>query len=279
MYREPVVVETEPSREGEKTRQFRAEVVAYIAADPVWGMGANSAERAVRPALFAFVAPAQQARAFAANLRLGRPAAVDRDVRYGEPKRFELMRSAGYRFDVHTVGDGVLTVAYVPELFAIQPSAVERQIAFVCCPPRWWVRREAAALRPQWGDEAEDVAAAAYFVAYLDRRSPLPIVNDLRFHRALVAEAKKDGWAFGPAPDDAGGGHFQMVGTRAIGLDRGLCCVVTEDIFARTLSKLTLAYLEEENEDGPHRIRRPRRRLPDAAGAPAQHRLALEGRA
>lgn len=273
MFIEPVVVETEPTREGEKTRRFTADAVAYIVADDVWGVGLNSKERVVRPGLFAFVSSAQQARAFAANLRLGRPAAIDREVGYGEPLRFELLRSAGYRFETHQVDDGVLTVAYIPELFAIQPAAVSSRLEFLCCPPRWWLDREVAALRPAWGTNAEQAARAAYFVAYLDRRSPLPIVNDLEFHVALLNAAIVDGWAWRP---DTERKHFAMRGTEAIGLAGGLCCVVTEEAFAQTLSDLTLKYLETRPH-GSNRIGGPRRLLPDTDAAAAQHRLAAAG--
>jgi hypothetical protein len=50
----------------------------------------------------------------------------------------------------------------------------------------------------------QETAPAAYFVAYLDQRSPLPIANDPRFHLELYRAARASVWCHGPAASDPG---------------------------------------------------------------------------
>ncbi|MCP4059225.1 MAG: hypothetical protein GY738_18360 [Pseudoalteromonas sp.] len=54
-------------------------------------------------------------------------------------------------------------------------------------PPRVWLESQTDALTPEFGDDAIGVARGALFAVVLDRRPPLLLVNDLRFHVQLGA--------------------------------------------------------------------------------------------
>ena len=119
-----------------------------------------------------------------------RPAAVAGN---SSATKLEVPKSAGFRYETFSREGATLTLAYLPAVFSFQPpSADAGNIAFLCLPPTWWVEEQAQAIRPSMGPDAREAAVAAYFVAYLDQRSPLPIANDLAFHLALYRAAQEE---------------------------------------------------------------------------------------
>lgn len=74
MNRRTITVESEPHREGQKTRSFSVELLAYVLANDLWELGSGARDRLHRPVLMAYAGTAQGSRAFSANLRAGRPA-------------------------------------------------------------------------------------------------------------------------------------------------------------------------------------------------------------
>jgi hypothetical protein len=167
-----------------KSRSFSAELLAIVAANSLWPSGETAPDGTLRPLLVAYAASDLQARAFTANLRAGRPArSTDRRP---DRLRFEIPRSAGFRFETHSADGATLTLAYQPTVFAMQPGGLEDgRLRFIAMPPTWWVEREAETMA-DLGADAREAALAAYFVAYLDRHSPYPIANDRRFHLAPI---------------------------------------------------------------------------------------------
>jgi hypothetical protein len=97
----------------------------------------------VRPVLLAYAGSSSAVRAFTMNLRCGLTAATS-------SRRYELLRSYGYRYQVTSPSPGrVLTIAYLPDLFHLQPGVQDHDaLRFVSAPPRWWLDEQEALLRP-----------------------------------------------------------------------------------------------------------------------------------
>src|ERR1700728_3785296 len=99
-----------------KSRSFSAELLTIVAANSLWSFGESAPDGILRPVLVAYAASDLQARVFTANLRAGRPARSS-DSR-SDRLRFEIPRSAGFRFDTHSTGGATLTLAYQPTVLA-----------------------------------------------------------------------------------------------------------------------------------------------------------------
>jgi hypothetical protein len=277
MYRRPVVTDVKPEREGRKSRVFRADLLCVVTANRLWELGGSAKEHTVRPVLMAYAATEQESRAFTANLRSGRPAVDDTDR--PTKLRFEIPRSAGFQFDTHSQDGGTLTVAYLRWAFALQPAdSTHELMRFLCMPPRWWVEREAATLQ-ELGEDASDAAKAAYFVAFLDERSPLPIANDLRFHLELYRAALAADWCRQPDSSETRMTDFSALGYETLGFERPLIVSTSHAQFSDFLAEQTAKHLprvrQEVPDHGKTRIGGARRLLPDPAGVASQ--LGLPG--
>lgn len=274
-YRLPVVTEVKPDREGRKSRIFRAELLCFVTANRLWELGASAKEGILRPVLLAYAATDQEARAFTANLRTGRP--IVEDTRSSSTLRFELPRSAGFQVETHTRDGGTLTLAYLRSAFALEPNILESdRIEFLCMPPSWWTAREAATLA-EFGRDAAEVARASYFIAYLDARSPLPIANDHRFHLELYHAALATDWCQRPTDSPWASAGFTALGCAALGFEPPLLVSVSQKEFSAFLAEQTAKHLhasQETLDHGKTRVRRPRRLLSHAARRAPQPRLA-----
>jgi hypothetical protein len=272
VYRKTITVESKPKREGQKSRSFSVELLAYVLANDLWELGPGAKDRAYRPVLLLYAGTDQASRAFSANLRCGRPA-----VAAGTSSlttRFEVPRSAGFRYDTVSREGATLTLAYLPSVFSFQPATSEtEEIAFLCLPPTWWVDEEARAVEPTMEDDAREAAIAAYFVAYLDQRSPLPIANDLGFHLKLYRAALEEPWCQKSSGSEWDPGRLFHLGLETAGFETALHCRVDHETFAQFLKNQTAAHLppeQETNDHGTPYLHRPRRVLPDSLHAPAQ---------
>src|SRR4029077_10853584 len=78
-----------------------------------------SRENLDRPVFLAFASSSSAARAFQANLQSGRVAADAGGY------RFEIPRSAGFRYAPTSRGEGTLTLVYLPPLFSMQPATTD----------------------------------------------------------------------------------------------------------------------------------------------------------
>jgi hypothetical protein len=192
MFRKTISIESKPASEGQKSRTFSVELLAWVVANSMWELGSTGKERTHRPVFMAFAATGAASRSFQANLQGGRTAV---ESLQGGGLRFEIPRSAGFRYESSGQGDASLTLVYLPHVFSLQPGTTEvESIAFVAMPPTAWVDEQATAIGSAMGSDAREAAFAAYFVAYLDARTPLPIANDLRFHLELFRAAKEQPW-------------------------------------------------------------------------------------
>jgi hypothetical protein len=123
------------------------------------------------------------------------------------------------------------------------------------------------------GQDAHEAAVAAYFVAYLDQRSPLPIANDLDFHLALYRAAREEPWCQQSSGSEWSPGRLFHAGLEAVGFEPALYCNVDHTTFGEFLKTQTALHLpsfQETTDHGTTRIHRPRRVLPDSLRAAAQ---------
>jgi len=274
--RKTITVETKPQREGQKSRSFSVELLSYVLANDLWDLGAGGKERNHRPVFLAYAGTDQACRAFSANLRSGRPAVVAGNGH--QVTKFEVPKSAGFRYETFSREGATLTLAYLPAVFGFQPPTADSgSLAFLCLPPTWWVEQEAQAIRKAMGENAREAAVAAYFVAFLDQRSPLPIANDLAFHLELYQAALEQPWCQQTSGTEWSPGRLFHTGLEAIGYEPALYCNVDHATFGEFLKAQTARHLPSEQETTHHGttpIRRPRRLLPDPVYAAAEAGLA-----
>jgi hypothetical protein len=203
-----------------------------MTADPLWDFGTAS-DGALRPVWFAFFSTIGAAKPFTANLRAGRPARIEHGDRYQIPK------SSSHRWSTQTVPGGIVTVAYLPELFHLQPAVpFTDDPCFVVAPERRWVDRQAKILSQEFGSDAPDVARAALFAAYLDRRTPLPLLRDLRFHLQLYRAALEEPWVRRPSKHTSS----ECVGLQRCGLDAPVVCAVKLATLSAFLTEQTAEF-------------------------------------
>jgi hypothetical protein len=276
MYRKTIRIESKPEREGQKSRAFSVELLAWVVANPLWELGGTAKERVHRPAFLAFAGTSSASRSFVANLQCGRPAL---EGTQGSGLRFEIPRSAGFRYESVSQAAGTLTLVYLPHVFSMQPgTSEEASISFVSMPPTAWVDEQEASIGDSLGSDAREAAMAAYFVAYLDARTALPIANDLRFHLELFRAAKEQPWCSLSEGCDTSPGDLFAAGVSGIGFEAPVLCNVTSDVFAPFLAQQTAKHLPRELRDevtlhGTSSLHCPGRVLPYAGSSPAQFRL------
>jgi hypothetical protein len=178
------------SGESEKSRIFSVRRLAYLRADRLWEPRKGKRSQ-VRPAFLAFLGSRAGCQAFCANLMAEREALC-------EGETFSVSKKAGYRWMHQEVPGGVVTCWYLPQLFHLEPVEDPGWVRFVFAPPRWWVEAQAVELRLEVagveGANGQDAAEAALFAAFLDRRTTLPILRELRFQLQLYLAAKEAGF-------------------------------------------------------------------------------------
>ena len=252
----------QPKQAGRKTRRFSVTRLGWMEADSAWDAG--STRDVTRPVWLAYVGTEAANRAFTANLRAGRKATSD-----GE--HFQIPRKAPHRWVHQRAGDGLVTVAYVPDLFHLDVTSPKAHIEFLFAPPTWWIEEQAETLRSDFGPDAEDAARAALFAAFLDRRSPLPLLNDLGFQLRLYRQALEQEWLAEARPTSStahGRPALAAYDTDRCGLDTPRRIRLTQAELAAFLTALTHEHFEEEIRHGSPRIPSTGRLLPypDLAG-------------
>lgn len=262
-----------------KTRQFSVTLLGWVGADRWWQSG--STERSTRPVWMAYAGSESAVRAFTANLRKGRKAALARY--HSVDDSFEIPKSSGHRFLVERHGDVATCSIYLPELFHLEPDLHPHDgaLRFLFMPPLWWLEAQTEALRPELGADAHDAAMAALFVAYLDRRTPLPMVRDLRFHLQLYRAALEQPWVWEALDPDRRRRMRSRSDTYALnpslcGLTRPLAVSVDEETFQDFLTQQTLDFYAEEIAHGTSRVPGLGRLLPYPDLSGEQLRLHFE---
>jgi hypothetical protein len=268
--RKTLTIETKPEREGQKSRSFSVELLAYVVANNLWELGSGGKERTHRPVFMAYAGTDQSERSFSANLRKGRPAS---EGAQGYGLRFELPRSAGFRYDSYSRSGAALTLCYLPSLFSVHPGTAELPtISFLCMPPTWWVEQQSRTIINVMGSCSREAAIAAYFVAFLDQRSPLPIANDLKFHLELYRAAQAQSWCLTTSGCEINPGTLFHTDLQEIGFEPAIYCHVDQQTFSEFLAAQTSIHLSKESEInyGETGISRPRRVFPNTHRPTAQ---------
>ncbi len=261
-----------PKRAVVKSRSFQATLLTYLTADRLWALG--QAGQATRPVWITYAATHEMGRAFTANLRGGHKARIGHG-RSGEV--LELPKSAPHRWlSQRSESGATVTTAYLGDLFELDPGEPAEGIGFVFMPPRRWLERQSKALSPEFHGDAMDVARAALFAAFLDRRSPLPLVHDLRFQLQLYRAALEAPWTQGARTLRHGEGDLWAASPGASGFDAPRLVDVSHSDFEAFLKAQTAHHFHKEIARGTYRLRPDRRLLPYPQSAPRQLRLDLE---
>ena len=261
-------ISIEPKK-GKKGRVFRAFLLNYVTADHAWDCGSSETSR---PVYVAYTASEQEVQAFTANLRTGRRAVVRNEYGHDQAK-VELLKTAGHRFAVQRANGAAIVTAYLPELFTLDPGLVPERIAFLLTPPAWWVDRQVDAppLRRFPVEERRELVIAGYFAAYLDRRTPQPIINDPTFHRQLYRAAQEQPWFARPSGSTHKPGAVFVYPEEAVGLELVALVDVSHATFEQFLrAETTTYYRNEVPNHGTTRIASRRRLLPDPPPAGVQ---------
>ncbi len=216
-----------PEKEGQKGRSFAALYMAGIKADALWSGGQATTEH-LRPVWCLVATSEAEIRPFVANLRLGRKAAflgtrsamIPRDV-----GRLELLKSVRYRIEMQRTAYGTAALAFLPELFALDPGMVDPAgLKFVMLLSQADVAQQAG----EWDVEAamahlgrikfhrlakererirQVLPLAPCFAAYVDRRTRCPLLKDTRFYAQLLVRCLDVGFASLTKP--AGYSHYR----------------------------------------------------------------------
>lgn len=236
-----------------KTRTFSVRLLGYLQANFLWHSGLGDE---IRPAWIAYLGTDSESQAFTSNFRAGRKAETQRNT-------FKIPKSAPHRWTTQQVPGGVITTAYLPELFHLEPAfpAPER-VKFIFAPPRWWIHRQERSLQATYGEEAREAARAALFAAYLDRRTPLPVPGDLDFHLQLYRAARETDWVHEPEASSFSSPRFYASGAETCGFDRPLAVSVKQETFTEFLIDQTSSFTPKESPHGTDRLASDRRLLP-----------------
>jgi len=249
-----------------KTRIFSVRLLGHITADPFWDCPVSGNAR--RPVWIAYLGTEQESQAFTANFRGGTTAAVGLNP-------FQIPKSSPHRWSTQKVPGGVVTVAYHPDLFQLDPIAPPTErVRFLLAPPRWWIDGQARQLEADFGDEAREAARAALFAAYLDRRTPLPLVHDLSFLLRLYRAARNTDWLH--EAGEGSGALLSAEGTDTCGIEPPLAVSATQTELAELIVDQTQQFHSQEIQNGTSRLPADRRPLPGPDTSAPQLRLAFE---
>lgn len=255
--------------EGTKSKQFSVHLLGYVTANELWDQGSSGTR--TRPAWIAYAGTEHACRAFTANFRAGLPASPKR--RSNAEDDFEIPKKAYYRWTRQKVARGAITWAYLPSVFHLEPTDNKETVEFVSMPPTWWVQRQAWELRKQFGPEAEDAAKAALFAAYVDRRTELPVLQDLGFQLRLYRAATKQRWFETPRGYRWGDGLLYAEGIERLGLEPPVAVRAEKKEFDAFLSVETKRFYDEVKRSEPNRLSAGGRVLRDAGGDSPQLRF------
>lgn len=182
----------QPQNEG-KGRSFRATMVAHVEILEV----SPRSNDVRRPVFLAVAGTDNELRPFVANLRTGKKA----ERGYKGRERYEVLKSAGYQCTWQRTSKGALVTLFAPDIFSLDPGMVDpKGVSFCVMPSRDWTQDsdvEVPDFVPK--DRVESVRRMApLFIAYLDRRTRCPLVQDPRFYVSLLAGALSEGLAAFP---------------------------------------------------------------------------------
>jgi hypothetical protein len=181
-----------------KGRTFRAVLVASVEAHDLWVLGQGGGDTR-RPIWALFLAATGEAKAFLANLQLGKKVTDGRVT-------WEFCRSAGYAYAIQRHPEGVAICVYLPSLFALTPGLMDPEhVRFVVLPPLREVDAQAVGRRVEHvqragfehdvGELMAPCALAPLFLRRLNARTRAPVIPDDRFAAQVLVGALDAGLA------------------------------------------------------------------------------------
>jgi hypothetical protein len=304
-----------PPKTPPKTREFRATLLGYIGANALWPGGGTGDN--IRPVYLGLAATEAAMRPFLANLRGGRRAIVqhyDPHPGWGRSPlgHVEVLKSAGYQVLEQRVAGGpegpvTLATLWLPDVCTLDPGMIDPTgVRFVALTPRWWIAGQADLLatdaaataailrhcralgllggaRPGGGarwTEAELLALvpqAVHAVAFLERRTSRPLVNEAAFSLQLYLAALESGlfslahavdpgsrklrrWPGSDDPDPADGwawarhkahSGFFADGVAALGLAEPVACHCAHEALDSFLAEQAARYYRAQARVAP----------------------------
>lgn len=215
---------TTKTEDGERGRSFTAAVLAEVYAN-VWPQS-ESSKSAKRPVLLSLACESGAAAPLVANLRAGVNANIcPLGSHPANGYAVELLRSAGYKYEVRSTPAGSRIDAYLPEVLRHTPASVKADalVGFVVLPSRaaTWIPGEADVMRaiehlrarsmlyeerfagssterPKEAEVAELLPYGYYLLKFLAGRTGRPLIMDVAFGlQLLVSLAAWGSLAFG----------------------------------------------------------------------------------
>lgn len=251
------------SGEERKSRAFSVRLIGWYEADPIWDLG-RSADRVTRPLWISWCGTEQEVKAFSANVRTGRK--IQRWTGSRQQEQIDVPKSARFKY-VQSLGPGgtsVMTV-YHPGLLHLDPVETGEEITFLSLVPTWWVDEQAPAACDSLGcseESGREAVIAALVIAYLDRRSPLPIIDDLGFHVRLFRAALEQRCLLERTPEQ----RYSIPKSEpktVPGIERAVACRATFDAFGELLREQTALHFGD-------RVAEIRPRVEPAIAAPIE---------
>ena len=249
-----------------KGRSFQATLLAWVEAPALFEGGAAETNNN-RPVWISFATSEQESRMFAANFMHGRIAKCDNSSRYGRDvgTRFQLLKTAGYQAHVKKVGGGVVTTAYLPDLFYLDPGMVDpKEIRFVLLSSAAWraqqnldldaatkfvseqdIHQVADGERVPLDDLANLLSEALLFLLYVDRRTRFPIPPHPHFALQLLVRCLNERLAQRSGPQHLGdhryrgrwGMRYAECGFDNLALPPGLGFQASHKVFGQLLAE------------------------------------------
>ena len=271
-----------------KGRTFTASLLGYAECDTLWDAPANdilhpilmvvaASEGALRP----FCANLQTGRQ--AEI-VSDPNSHYRS-RHGT--KLELVKSTKYTINSQSILDslsgqtiGVRQTFYLPEVFQYQHAMVSEDVKFVTLPSTAWLRSQWEGSREvtqplretltepldslyRWYQETlgypyplglddlpDFLALATFFCLHLDRRTPAPIIQDVKFYGAVLLAFLQHGLATFPLLDayrttwgQSKTIGFKTWGLQSLGFHEGIACRASHDAVQTVLSQVVSQYL------------------------------------
>ena len=146
-FHHPDRTDEEKAEDPHPSRGFSVQLLGFLTADLSGSLGRNGS--ALRPVWIAYAGTERESSPFTANLRAGRKAGTTSDA-------LEIPSARPHRWSFQKVPGGVVTVAYIPSLFHLEPVTHGGESRSASCSrrPAGGIAEQAGALAPDFGDEA-----------------------------------------------------------------------------------------------------------------------------
>lgn len=168
-----------------------------------------------------------------ANLRDGVPL---KGTRYSDKKKWEFLKTAGYKYAHQTCGNGIISTIYLPNLVNRSPGIVSEDVEFLCLPAKDQIKLTDP---PQWfnfsahGPACKEFASLSRLMcAMLDTRIPYPIPKSQTVRTHLL-----DAFINNRIVYLGDSSAFSSEGVEELGYHKGLYFKAKRDTVAKVISE------------------------------------------